>query len=36
MERERYINAFFANVDWPVVEARLVRAAGVTRRALTG
>ena len=36
MERERYINAFFANVDWPVVEARLTRSANGMKRVLSG
>ena len=32
-ERARYIEAFFANVSWPVVEARLLHDTGRTRRA---
>src|SRR5262245_16272356 len=33
-ERARYIEAFFANVNWPVIEARFLHQGDVTRRVL--
>lgn len=35
-ERARYIDAFFANVDWKVVERRFTRHDGEVRRELRG
>ena len=35
-ERARYIDAFFANVNWPVVEQRFARHEGEVRRELHG
>jgi len=32
-ERARYIEAFFANVNWPVVEGRFAQHEGTTKRA---
>jgi len=35
-ERARYIDAFFANVNWPVVEQRFARHESEVRRGLHG
>ena len=35
-ERTRYIDAFFANVNWPVVEQRFARHESEVRRGLHG